>query len=603
MQPDIDFISARLKEAPVFMELPEEELARLATEVEVIHLMAGATLTEQGEDADGAYLLLSGRLHAFAVQPDGSEAPVGDIGTGELVGEMALLSATTRGATVRALRDSQLIFVKSATFERIVHVSPQATLAIARGLVDRLQRANTRRPATAPSRSVTLMPANGACSETIEALIGALGETATTVVYETDKEAALGTDHTEAELVTWLNQLEAEAELLIYVAGDPETRWTGRCLRQADHILAIDADPGNGEISHLIETLEALTSGAVGPVVDAVCVHPPRAGRAGGGWRWVSGGKIGVHHTRRDHADDHSRVARALLGKDIGLVLSGGGARGLAHVGVMRALDEAGIPIDIVGGTSFGSIAAMMRALDMTWEEMREVLWDTVGRNGAPIDITAPAISFSKGQRLRDVIDQTYTDANIEDTWLRSYCVSSNLSSGHSLVHRTGPIASAVRASVAIPGVFPPVASGDGEVLVDGAVMNNLPVDVMTQLSRGGPIVAVNLRSPAEMPARQLPGTGVVSGWQTLWRRLTPFGATPEMPTMLDILARSNEMSGAEATRALEETATYVLHPPTGGHAFLDFGALDELIETGYRHTLEQIDEWDEAGWSIKSGG
>jgi predicted acylesterase/phospholipase RssA len=285
-----------------------------------------------------------------------------------------------------------------------------------------------------------------------------------------------------------------------------------------------------------------------------------------------------------------------MIRRDIAMVLSGGGARGMAHVGVLRAFEEASIPIDVIGGTSFGAIIAVLRAMDHSWREIRDILWDNLASVGAPIDVTPPALAISKGQRLIRLLGSTIGDAHLEDVWLRCFCVSSNLSSGHPLVHTSGSAATALRASVAIPGVFPPVASGDGEVLVDGAVMNNLPVDVMAGFSSGGPIIAVNLRAPAQLTAGELPEDGVVSGWRMLGRRLNPLQQKVRVPSLVEILTRASEVGGAEAARALEQSADFVLHPPTGDHALLDFSALDDLITSGYEHTVAQLEAWQEAG-------
>lgn len=597
MEEHADFVLAQLRDAPIFRTVAAEELAALAREVTVIHVNAGATLAEQGDEADGAYLLVSGRMRAFTRQADGTEIAVGEIAAGELVGEMALLSESKRGATVRAVRDSQLLLVKSTTFDRLVHTRPEATLAIARVLVDRLERSNAGRQQAAPRRAVALVPAFGDCRSIIDSLIAAVRrQTEAVVVDSSTVGSALGADHTEAELVHWLHRIEADADLVLYVADAVDTPWGTRCQRQADHIVAIDASPSAGRRGRTVETLEARTIGAVGPTVEAVCVHPPGVARASGGRIWAQTKRIGVHHIRRGSGRDLDRIARSIVRRDTSLVLSGGGARGMAHVGVIRALEEAAIPIDIAGGTSFGAIIALMLAMDLGWQEMRDILWEQLAQPGAPLDLTPPTLAISKGQRLLGLLNNTFGDTNLEDAWLRCFCVSSNLSTGHPLVHKTGSVPAALRASVAIPGVFPPVASADGEVLVDGAVMNNLPVDVMAGFSSGGPIIAVNLRAPAELAAGDLPVDGIISGWQMLGRRLNPLRTNVAVPSLIEILARASEVGGAEAARALEQSADYVLHPPTGDHALLEFAALDDLIRSGYEHTVDQLAAWEKAG-------
>jgi predicted acylesterase/phospholipase RssA/CRP-like cAMP-binding protein len=600
MGENTDFVVERLQEAPIFRAVGRAELENLAAEVEIVDLNAGATLTTQGEPADGAYLLVSGRLRAFAVQTDGSELPVGEIASGELVGEMALLSAARRNATVRAVRDSLLFFVKGKVFDRIVHTRPEATLAIARVLVERLGRANSGRPVTPPRRAVALVPAYGDPKAAVGALITEIGAmTELEVVDATRVEETLGPDHTEAELVHWLHRLEAKSRLIVYVADHHDTPWGHRCMRQADHILAIDTEPSSDGESRVIETLEALTVGAVGTTVAAIVVHPATRRMPVGGHRWVKSNHIRVHHVRADTSPDFARVARAVLRSDVAMVFSGGGARGMAHLGVIRAFAEQGIPIDVVGGTSFGAIMAVACAMDLGWEEMRDRLWEGVGRDGAPIDVTAPLLALSRGTRLLRVLETVFGDTCLEDTWLPCYCVSSNLSTGHPLIHTSGRAVTALRASVAIPGVFPPVATGDGEVLVDGGVMNNLPVDVMAGFSNGGPTIAVNLHSPVHMEAGDLPADGIVSGWALVWRRLHPLRDRARVPSVVEVLARSSEIGGSETARVMEQRADFVLHPPTGDHALLDFQALDDLQRLGYEYTMAEIEGWRAAGRTL----
>ena len=598
---DRDFVIEQLRASELFGGLTDAALHRVAEATEPVHVTAGGKLTTQGEVADGAYLLISGRLRAYAVQSDGSESVLGEIAAGEVVGEMALLSAATRTATVRAVRDSQLLFFRGAVFTELMATVPGAAAAMATVLVERLERANRRPQSMSPRRAVALVPAFGDCTAPIRDIADALrrAEPGSRVVTEADAIEACGTDRPENEMVRWLHEVETSSDLVIYLADDLTGTWAHRCLRQADHIVAVDASPDARREQRVVASLAGMINQDVAPSVAAVCVHHPGVARPTGAGVWTSRARIPVHHVRRGNPSDLGRLCRSILRRDIGLVLSGGGARGMAHVGVLRAFEERGIPVDVTGGSSFGGIVAMFRSLDLSWQEIREVLWETVGRPGAPVDPTPPVIAVSRGIKLANVLSQAFGDATIENSWLRTFCVASNLSTGHPLVLTSGPMATALRASVAIPGVFPPVSTADGEVVVDGGVMNNLPVDVMADFSDGGPIIAVNLRAPAELAAGELPADGVVSGWGTIARRLNPFSARPQMPSLVEVLARSSEVGGTATSRLMEQRADFVLHPPSRGHALLEFGALDDLIAGGYEYTMAMIDSWEADGRSL----
>ena len=194
------------------------------------------------------------------------------------------------------------------------------------------------------------------------------------------------------------------------------------------------------------------------------------------------------------------------------------------------------------------------------------------------------------------VLDSSFGDTLIEDLWIRMFCVSSNLSTGHPLVHTDGSLRLSLRASIAIPGVFPPVSTPDGEVLIDGGIMNNLPIDVMLDFADGGPLVAVNLRSPATLDVGDLPVDGVISGWGTALRRLSPLASSRKMPGLTDVLLRSTETGASLAARVLEPRADYIMHPPIEGYGLLEFGAVDPLVESGYAYAMEMLERWHDEG-------
>ena len=188
-----------------------------------------------------------------------------------------------------------------------------------------------------------------------------------------------------------------------------------------------------------------------------------------------------------------SRASRGCSpGMAIGIVFSGGGARGFAHIGIVKALREAGIPIDLVGGTSMGGIMGGGVAANWSIEEMTRALPPLVRRRQSACATTpSPFSRCVTGRKVSTLLHREFGDVTIEDLPLPFFCVSSNLTTGHSDVHRRGTLWRWLRASVAIPGVLPPVMN-NGEVLVDGGTMNNLPVDAMRELGRG-PVIGCDV--------------------------------------------------------------------------------------------------------------
>jgi NTE family protein len=287
-----------------------------------------------------------------------------------------------------------------------------------------------------------------------------------------------------------------------------------------------------------------------------------------------------LHHVR--HGDDVERVARLLTGRSIGLVLSGGGARGFAHIGVVRALREAGMRIDSVGGTSIGAIIGAGVAADWSDEEMVEK-YRKAFVDGRPLrDYTLPFVSLVTGRRVAHLLREAFGARDIEDLALPYYCVSANLSVGKVHVHRSGPIWLWLRASSAIPGILPPVFHRS-EVFVDGAVMNNLPTDIMRQQAVGE-IVAVDISADdvlrADVEEYALP---------SMWRMCVDRFARPRRPGILSILLRSGMVNAEAASIERRAYTNLLLTPPLSDIELLDWHAYERAIEAGYRHACEVI--------------
>ncbi len=572
----------------LFSGLEPAVLSKLAAHGEVVHVPGGEILMREGDASDALFVVASGRLQAF-VDGGGGETLVGEIGRGEVIGEMGILAGEPRSATVRTLRDSILVRIPSDAFLRFLREEPNELLEITQLLIKRLRRSIRSDAAAAPVRTITVLPVGEEPeAETFARfLTSVLAERRNTrLVRGEDLEDAADDD----ELTRRLHDLETAHDLLIYLADRQPSAWTDRCLRQADRVVLLG--DANSEVG-LTEVEKRLLGGGASMVrarLDLVLVQPAAASMPRHGARWLAQRPVHrIHHVRLHSRDDMQRVARALTGQEVALVLSGGGARGIAHFGLFRALTELGIPVDVVGGSSFGSIAAAALAMGWTWEEQRQVFYESFVSRGSPIDFTAPAVALAKGEKVTAGIRRAFGDILIENLWLRYFCVSSNLSAGDVAVHTRGPLWRSLRASVAIPGLWPPVASEEGDILVDGGVMNNLPVDVMETYADAGVLIAVNLKGSADLPSHGLSGTGVLSGWGPLARRLSPAGSGPGLPGIVELLLRATETGNVLSAKRLEQQADIVLHPDVAEFGLLAWERLDEIIEAGYRYAMKEL--------------
>ena len=222
-------------------------------------------------------------------------------------------------------------------------------------------------------------------------------------------------------------------------------------------------------------------------------------------------------HLRCDHRADAARLVRMITGTACGLVLGGGAPRGFAHLGVLRALEEAGVPIDVVGGTSVGALIGAFCALGLNDSERVERAVAAFTRSGSLVRPTLPLVAVSPGRRVDRLLAEHLGPGLIKDLPRRFFCVSANLTRAEEVIHDRGPLWPAVRASLSMPGIFPPVYS-DGDLLIDGGALDTVPVEIMRGRVGSGYIIAVDLSPDVE------PLTTAVRPWPI---RLACAGAPP----------------------------------------------------------------------------
>jgi NTE family protein/lysophospholipid hydrolase len=261
-------------------------------------------------------------------------------------------------------------------------------------------------------------------------------------------------------------------------------------------------------------------------------------------------------------------------------------------VGVLQALEDANIPIDYIGGTSMGSLFAGAYARGWSPAQIMAKVAEVFSKPRALIDMTLPYVSLLGGGKLDRVLKWLFRDIEIEDLWLNFFCVSSNLSQAEMMVHQQGSLWKSVRASVSLPGIFPPVPLED-QVLVDGGVVNNLPIDIMSDWCKGGPVIAVDASIGGSCTIN-LEDRTELSGWRVLGDKLKPLGKHVQVPNLFQLITGATMLSSKHYLQqllAMGKTNLY-LTPPLQDHQLLEFEAYRELYDIGYRYAKERLAEW-----------
>jgi NTE family protein/lysophospholipid hydrolase len=577
----------RAAQDEMFGALDDELRALVESELSWVRLPRDGVLFREGDPGDALYVVLQGRLQVVRERQGRAAQVVREIGRGEPVGEVALLTGDARSSTVRAVRDTELLRFSEHGFRSLLERRPDALRPLLRTLAARLAEATSDHAPAARATVVAVLPLEGApVHELVEAMLDEQrphGRVRALDAAAFDSELGPGAAQTPAGdvralyLAEWLHRLEAAHDTVLLVGDATPSAWSRRCVRQADRVLLVaraGGPPGLG-------AMDAVAGpGRTSAPRELVLLHGAATGRPSGTAAWLDATQVDRHHHVRDgRREDARRVSRFLAGRAVGLVLSGGGARGFAHAGLLRALAEAGVALDFVGGVSMGSLVAACRAFGFdhveTERALRASFVDTRPHRG----YTLPLVSVFSPRKTERALRATFGETAIEDLWVNYFCVASNITRATLHVFRRGPVWRAMRASGSFPGLLPPVPL-DGELLVDGGVLDNLPVEVMQGLCPG-PVLVSDTSQDVDVAVD--PGLDwSPTAAQALMRRLR--GAQPLVPGAATVLFRAIECRQLAHRRQQRAAADFLFDLPVGGHGLIDFMRIDDIIEAGYRH-------------------
>ena len=574
-----------------------EEIEQRASWVE---LRSGQVLFHKNDVPDAWYIIASGRLRV-----SDHETLLGELGRGQSIGESGLLTSLPRSATVSAIRDTELIRISAALFDELAARFPAMLRNLSRVVVSRSIRVSggDRRPGprVIPCVNITLIPAHpgvplDAFTRRLVASLERIGPT----IHLTSSlvEGTVGilgidglTDGHPAWLrfSTWLDEQAADHRFVVLEADASLTPWTRRVLREADQVLLV-ADASQRPEMHPFER-ECLghTTRSLRTERTLVLLHPPSVSLPQGTSRWLAARDVDRHcHVGARRDGDVDRLARELGRCSIGLALGAGGARGFAHLGVLRAIGELGIPVDHLGGVSSGAMVGGLYAMGRRPDEILALSREIAAQRPFG-DFALPVTSIVNGKRVERAVERLFGGVAIEDLWIPFFCTSCDISEFRNVVHDSGSLASAALASGSVPAVLPPQVR-DGHLHVDGGTTNMLPADLLRQRCHGR-IIAVDISRERTLlyPAARYP-----TSWAALWTRLRPGG--PPTPNFVELFFRAVCLGVARQTAAVARDADVFLRPPVEHVGTSDFHAHATLERLGYEHAHPRLYEALRAG-------
>uniref|UniRef100_A0AAR2LW20 lysophospholipase n=1 Tax=Pygocentrus nattereri TaxID=42514 RepID=A0AAR2LW20_PYGNA len=559
---------------------------------------AGRALYRQDDQSDCTYIVLNGRLRSVIRKANGKKELVGEYGRGDLIGVVEALTRQPRATTVHAVRDTELVKLPEGTLNNIKRRYPQVVTRLihllGQKILGNLQQNrghfSSDPDVTNPASNLSTVAVLPVCDEVpinafnleLSHALSAIGPTlllTSDIIRERLGASALDSIH-EYRLSGWLAQQEDINRIVLYQTDNSMTPWTQRCIRQADCILIVglgDQEPTLGQLEQMLENT------AVRALKQLVLLHredgpgPSRTVEWLNMRSWCSG-HLHLRCPRRvfsrrsptrlrevyekvfektaDRHSDFSRLARVLTGNSIALVLGGGGARGCSHVGVIKAMEEAGIPIDLVGGTSIGSFIGALYAEERSavrvkqrareWSKAMNSVFKTV------LDLTYPITSMFSGSAFNTSISNVFEDKQIEDLWLPYFNVTTDITASAMRVHKDADIARNIGAKT---------------------------------------VIAIDVGSQDETDLCNYGDS--LSGWWLLWKRINPWAEKVKVPDMAEIQSRLAYVSCVRQLEVVKKSAyCEYIRPPIDRFKTMDFGKFDEIYDVGYQHGKLLFTSW-----------
>lgn len=573
-----DRIAEALRGSSIFAGIGRVGMARVVRACSLQRIPGGELLYEQGTPPEGLYMVAHGRMRAEQCDEHGVTRVLRELRAGDTMGGLSLMAGKPHRATLRAMRDTEVVRIDEQAVERLLYRHP----TFGREAVRQWLRAvlYTPEPRTGDerrsARTLAVVPAHeGAPVEVVaDALLKSLSERGSVVrsdgacIDGPDTARQCNWDLSAEESVPVLDALERDYRFVVYMARQSDDSWCARSLRQADRIIVVAASGMAATATPLTRRLADLRGKAEPEVVIVGSgASDPLA------WRALVGARM--HH--RVHVGERTgfdRMVRLLTGQALGVALGGGGARGFAHIGLLQAMEKLGLHADLIVGTSMGALMGALAASGRDAAQTRAVAHEMFVARNLLNDFTVPRVSLIRARRARQHLEHLFGDTRIEE--MRGYfaCTTTNLTRARAEIHDRGLLAHWLVASMSVPGVAPPIIY-NGDVLVDGGVLSPVPSSLLADLGRG-PVVASDVSADERFSAQRGEG-GLHAG---------------EDVNIFRVLYRTATLSTEEELEARAARTDCYLRMPVGGVGMFDWEQLDELADRARAHAEERLEAW-----------
>ncbi len=575
-------------------DLQDNVFQALISQFEDVTLMEDEVLFHEGDLSTHLCILVQGKLSAYLSTPHAKMKVVGHIFPGETIGELGALPNDPRSLTVRAIVPSRVLKLPTVTFKKLCRQYPGILLNATQPQANRSQIITRLLFSGEQKKHIAILPANPNVD------VNDFAEKIKEILLNYKKVSLFSdaehNNHNE-DYEKLIQIAEENNHIILYLLAAKETALSKLCWKKIGKIYVLANGHEKPNYSNYV--LEKLndTHNLVEVRRELILIHEKNS-PAINTHEWLHDINYFMHHNvRTNHLTDYQRLLRFMRGKTVGLVLGGGGVKGWAHIGVLRALLEANIRIDAIGGTSVGAMVAGLYAMhdDYTLIYKKFAKLITATRHTVSFKkLCWPAVSLFNGKEFTLELERTFNIKKIEDLLLPFFCVSTNLGQYKEAIHRSGFLWEKIRGSTSIPGIVPPMVI-NGELHVDGGLVNNLPVNTMREIL--GPesrIIAVELIS-THIDTKKYCFPPTLTFKQAFLAKMKLGYHSYQFPPMIDTFLKSLLIGSSLRQEENSLLADLLITLPTQEYSLLNLREKEQsrLFTMGYNAAFEEIQHWD----------
>lgn len=483
-----------IHQCQIFSGIEPNACLNLLSRVEEVSLAKDEILFNQGDPSDSLYIIIEGTLIAsLNIQP-GVQKPIGLIEKGETVGEMGAISGQPRSLTIRAISTTKLLKLTQAKLQDFFKDFPSTIFPIINLIINRSQTVIKILTEKNIYKHVAIIQGNDETS--LEPFLNTLKQN-----LNEKFEITLIND-AKLNIAEEMTKAENQNRTLIFVLSTENESSIGSKIEHINAIFVVADAQKQATLSKFALDILKGNKTHFATQYELVLLHDDNTVHPTGTNQWLKLSNFTLHHhIKKNESLDYQRLIRFMTGNTTGLVLGGGGGKGWVSIGVLKALMESEIPIDLIGGTSIGSFVASCYSLNSSFHQIASYFKGVMEITSEPFalrNLTWPIISLLSGKNQNEFVTKFCRNKQIEDTWIPYFAISCNLNTGKEIIHRQGSLFEAIWSSSALPGLVPPMLI-NGELHVDGGLINNLPVDIMrSMLGKKAKIIAVSLSDVGE---------------------------------------------------------------------------------------------------------